>query len=404
VLCGLPTRTTILACEFSRRVEHAAFLSWLHDRCLDHEPDALLIAGDVFHHANPTSEAVDVFARFTERLLAALPALKIVVVAGNHDSPARFDALRPLVRAGVHLTGSVPRAGLRYDAANMLVRVGEGAILPMPYLRLSDLPPPGDPDETTADRVRAAYAACWAEAQVILDGAPCVVSGHLHVAGGVESESERPILVGGEQAVPTEIFPADAVYVALGHLHCAQSFDGGRIRYSGSPIPLSASERSYKHRIVLLDITAEGALTTTDIFVPRSVAHLRIPAHGAVEPMNALSAIEAIVADLGLPDDLAIEQRPFVEVHLKFAAPQAMAASQLMQDVLAAGLPVRIVKVTPQFERLQIGSRRADQPVPSPVTTPQALFEEAYAAAHSGLAPGDVHRTAFHTAWQGLET
>ena len=201
---------------FSRRTEHEAFLGWLQGQCLAHRPDALLIAGDVFHHANPPSEAVDVFARFTQRLLAAMPGLKIVAIAGNHDSPARFDALRPLVREGVHLTGSVPRNGFGYDAGPMLVRAGDGAILAMPYLRLSDLPPAAGPDETPADRVRACYAACWSEAQAQLAGTPCVVTGHLHVAGGIESESERPILVGGEHAVPPDIFPAEAAYVALG--------------------------------------------------------------------------------------------------------------------------------------------------------------------------------------------
>ena len=388
---------------FSRHREHAAFLSWLHDQCVALKPDALVIAGDVFHHANPASDAVEVFARATERLLDAMPGLKIVATAGNHDSPARFDALRPLVRTGVHLTGSVPRTGFAYDAAPLLVHAGDGAILAMPFLRLSDLPPQAGQGESAADRVRACYAACWAEAQALLNGRPCIVTGHLHVTGGVESESERPILVGGEQAVPADIFPAGAAYVALGHLHCAQSFDDGRIRYSGSPFPLSAAERTYTHRIVLVDIADDGTRTTADIAIPRTVAHLRIPAKGAVEPKAALALIAQTVADLGLTADTAVEQRPFVEVCLKLAGPKPMAASQLTQDVAQAGLPVRIVKVATQVEGLSIVTSPAERTGGSATVTPLELYGEAFAAAFDGAVPSKAHRAAFLEVYQGLE-
>ena len=90
---------------FSRRYEHECFLNWLIEQCRQHRPDALLIAGDVFHHANPSSEALELFSRFTERALAVLPSLLILAVAGNHDFPTRFDALVPIVRTGVRLLG-----------------------------------------------------------------------------------------------------------------------------------------------------------------------------------------------------------------------------------------------------------------------------------------------------------
>ena len=387
---------------FSRRYEHEAFLDWLYGQCRTLAPDALLIAGDVFHHANPANDAIEVFARFTERVLLAMPGLKIVAVAGNHDSPARFDALRPIVRTGVHLIGAVPRLGEDYDIARMLVGAGDGAILAVPYLRLSDLQR-GLPEDSPADRVRAFYGACWAQAGRFLRGAPCVVTGHLHVTGGVESESERPILVGGEHAVPVDIFPADAAYVALGHLHCAQSFAGGRIQYSGSPLPLSAAERTYKHQIVLLDVAKDGQTKATGIPVPRAVPHLRVPEKGAVEPAQALDLLEWTADELELPGGLPVEQRPFVEVHLKLAAPMPMAASQLAQDLARSKLPLRLVKVCVDLDGASDLAREAAARATNSKPTPSALFAQAFAMTHGGVEPGEPHRAAFLEACEGID-
>jgi DNA repair protein SbcD/Mre11 len=386
---------------FSRRFEHEAFLDWLHGQCVTLAPDALLIAGDVFHHANPTNDAIEIFARFTERVLQGMPALKIVAVAGNHDSPARFDALCPLVRAGVHLIGAVPRLGEAYDVARMIVEAGDGAILAVPYLRLSDLPR-GALDDSPADKVREFYAACWAQAARILRGRPCVMTGHLHVAGGAECDSERPILVGGEHAVAADIFPAGASYVALGHLHCAQSFDGGRVQYSGSPLPLSATERGYQHQVVLLDIGTTGEVVASAVPVPRAVAHLRVPETGAVEPAHALAMLEWTADKLDLPRGLPVEQRPFVEVHLKLAAPAPMAASLLAQDLALSKLPLRLVKVEVHMTAVPaaaVGAACVTSRAPAPAT----LFAHAFAQAHNGQPPGEPHRSAFLAAWEGLD-
>lgn len=390
---------------FSRRTEHEAFLDWLARQCCALAPDALLIAGDVFHHANPTNEAMDLFARFTERVLVASPALKIVAVAGNHDSPARFDALRPLVRAGVHLIGAVPRRGEAIDTAAMIVRAGDGAILAVPYLRLSDLPR-GAPDDSPADRVRAFYESAWVSARAVVGASPCVVSGHLTVMGADESDSERPILIGGEHAVAPSIFPPDAAYVALGHLHRAQAFDGGRIRYAGSPFPLSAAERSYKHRVVLVDVTAGGAITTADLMVPRTVEHLRVPADGAVAPKDALALLAQTAAGLGLDASTPVEQRPFVEVQLRLAAPQPMVASQLAHDAAQSRLPVRIVRVNIAYDAggtaaVAAGGTEAGL---TAAPTPELLFAGAFALAHGGQSPSAAHMAAFRHACEGIET
>lgn len=381
--------------SFSRRFEHETFLDWLLGQCRQHRPDALLVAGDIFHHANPSNESMEMFARFTERAHAALSSLAIVAVAGNHDSPSRFDALVPLARAGVRLVGAVPRRSDGFDVDRLLIRAGDGAILAMPFLRLGDLPAARG-DETLQGRVAELYRQTWDACTAGIARAPCVVTGHLHVSGGQESESERPILIGGEQAVSIECFPSEAAYVALGHLHLPQQMDSGRIRYSGSPIPLTAKERTYPHEIVLLDISPDGTRRATGIPVPRSVPHLLIPSTGGVEPEQALDLIASTLADLGVPRDLPSERRPFVEISLRLNEPRPKAAADLTEEIARAGLPIRLVRVVTSLRVAVKQPNGVAEPQGLDGHTPQTLFPLAFKSAHAGADPAAGHVAAFN--------
>src|SRR5690606_38005451 len=75
-------------------------------------------------------------------------------------------------------------------------------------------------------------------------GQALVAMSHAHMAGGaVSEESERNIVIGNAEALPASLFPESVAYVALGHLHKPQHVAGQeRIRYSGSPLPLSFAE------------------------------------------------------------------------------------------------------------------------------------------------------------------
>ena len=96
--------------DHSRREEHQVFLDWLLDTIGEQEVDALLIAGDLYHSPNPPTEAESMFYDFVYQAKQRHPALQIVVIGGNHDSPARLEVPRPLMRRmGVHIIGRLPR-------------------------------------------------------------------------------------------------------------------------------------------------------------------------------------------------------------------------------------------------------------------------------------------------------
>ena len=91
--------------------------------------------------------------------------------------------------------------------------------------------------------------------------------------GSVSEDSERSLIIGNAEALPASLFGPSISYVALGHLHKPQKVNGEeRIRYSGSPIPLSFSEIGYQHQI--LDITLDGE-TLVSVEPPKVIAAAR---------------------------------------------------------------------------------------------------------------------------------
>ena len=87
---------------------------------------------------------------------------------------------------------------------------------------------------------------------------------HAFVVGGAESESERPLLVGGSGQVPTTVFK-DFHYTALGHLHKPQRIGSDHIRYSGSLLTYSFDEVGYSKSFTIVDMDGKGATTISEI-------------------------------------------------------------------------------------------------------------------------------------------
>lgn len=300
---------------FDRGAEHDAFLAWLLEQLRAQAADALLVTGDIYDTVNPPVPAQQRLFRFLAGALAASPHLQVILIGGNHDSAARVELPRDLLDARrVALVGSLPREAGVPVPARACIRLHDDTGTPrlvcaaVPYLR------PGDLGEGGA-------AALYRQVAIAADAArgtlPLVVTGHLHVAGGAVSDlSERRIVMGGEETVPAEIFPAQACYVALGHLHRPQRVAGATtIRYAGSPFPLSVTERDYRHSIVVLDIDPDGVRETL-VEIPRRVDFLRIPEHGAVP----LEQIEAALRGLPSADDATA--MPYLEIAVALDGPE----------------------------------------------------------------------------------
>lgn len=253
--------------EHSREEEHRRFLEFLLDAVRSHSVDALVVAGDVFDSANPPQRAMAQYYDFLSALHRQ-GGCSVILVAGNHDSPAHLEAPRQILKAlGAHVIGSLPEplddalVPLPDDHAPRVV------VAAIPFLRDRDLRL-GQPGQGAADIQRDLVAGIRRRYQEAAEaartwtrrGTPVVATGHLTVAGAAPSESEREIHVGGLGAVGADCFPDAFAYVALGHLHHPQAAAGrDTVRYAGSPIPLSFSEARDTKTLRVLDF-ADGRL------------------------------------------------------------------------------------------------------------------------------------------------
>jgi exonuclease SbcD len=312
--------------EYDRDYEHTCFLEWLLEEVRSRRPDAILVAGDVFDSVNPPASAQRMYYDFLKKAVDAHPSLQIVVTAGNHDAAARLEAPAHLLsHFNVHVLGTVDRSNhSTIDYSKFLVPLKNATgnvaviVLAVPYLRFTDLPHVPETAEAAAaylTGMEAFYEQLTSEARRLRDarypGAILIGMGHCHLMGGAESrDSERRIVVGGLEALTPSSFPAELSYVALGHLHKPQAFQNGRVQYSGSPIPLSFTERQYRHQIWELEFAETGLVARRSVEVPRAVAVLSLPEGGAVPMTELLTVLRN--ADYGI--GLDAEQYPFLEV------------------------------------------------------------------------------------------
>ena len=303
--------------EVAREYEHAAFLNWLLEACVREAADALVITGDVFDSATPPASAERMWFEFLAAARRARPAMDIVAIAGNHDSPARLGAASSVLRElGVHVVGGLPRrddGALDLDRILLPVAGGRGLIAAVPFLRPVDVS--GDePEPLTAiygEVIEAARARRRPDQALI-------VTGHLYVAGAdTQYLSERRVSIGGQESAPLRLFPDDIDYVALGHIHRPQRIGRASIRYAGAPIPLSLDEADYKNQIVAVQFAAGRLHDLRSLAVPRVVEIVRVPRRGAAPLAEMLDELRRL--PLLVPGDPA---RPYLEIVVALDRPE----------------------------------------------------------------------------------
>lgn len=231
----------------------------------DTRPDAILLAGDIYDRSVSPAEAVRLLDLVLSALILEL-RIPVVMIAGNHDGPDRLAFGAGLLqRAGLTVRGPV-----EMDAAPLVLRDahGEVAVHALPYAEPA-LVRSACGDDAIADHHAALAAQTAAVRAAQVPGRRTVVVAHAFVQGGAESESERPLSVGGTGAVGAGVFDGFD-YVALGHLHRPQAIEGGRIHYSGSLLKYSFAEADHAKSVSLVDMDAAGECTVERIaLVPR---------------------------------------------------------------------------------------------------------------------------------------
>ena len=213
--------------------------------------DIVLIAGDVYDRSVPPAEAVALLDGILSHLVVECN-IPVILIAGNHDSAERIGFGSRVCNArGLHLRGTLD------DLSPVVLEDehGEIAFFPLPYAEpiFARTLPGGE--HITDHQSAMSHIAGLLRAQ-IKPGQRSVLVGHTFVTGGSESDSERPITVGGSGMVSTDTF-AGFDFVALGHLHRPQTF-ADRIHYAGSLLKYSFNEVDQPKSVSIIEIDAAG--------------------------------------------------------------------------------------------------------------------------------------------------
>ena len=319
----------------NRLPEVQAVLDHLGDFLVREQVDLLLMSGDVFDSAGPSAEAERTVFRFFRRVGAG--GVQSVVIAGNHDHPARLEAWGTLAElAGVRALG-LPR---RRDDGGLIeieARGGERAqIAAVPFAPLGRLVSAAD--LTAGESIAAQrYADGMQRILEHLAGgfradAVRLIVAHTHLANAVLAGSERKVHVGEEWAVTPQAIPSSAQYVALGHIHRPQKVEApAPTFYAGSPLQLDFGEVGDAKHFLLIEahpglpvrvepIPYEGAVPLAEISGTldeiernadqyRLVGHLRVRVALATSDPDVARKVRLLLPNAVVVNALPVDAR-----------------------------------------------------------------------------------------------
>ena len=241
--------------EFSMLEDQEYILRQILKTADKEQVEAVLIAGDVYDKQVPSAEAVRLFDWFLTQLNSR--KLPVFVIGGNHDSVERLSfGAQIMEESGVYLTQS-------YDGKVVPVRLedeyGPVNLWMLPFLKPAMVKRffPEQDIVTYQDALETVIG----NMELNREERNLLIA-HQFVTGAVTggSEDSVEVFVGGVENVDASVF-ADFDYVALGHIHRAQSAGGEQILYSGTPLKYSFSEIRHEKSVTIAELKEKGSLT-----------------------------------------------------------------------------------------------------------------------------------------------
>ncbi|MCM2999697.1 exonuclease SbcCD subunit D [Paenibacillus cellulositrophicus] len=353
----------------SRMKEQEDFVEELVRIVHDQKIDLVMMAGDVYDSVNPPAAAEQLFYEAAARLTEG--GTPLVVIAGNHDQPERVSSVTPLVaRQGITLVGLPVAEAVTVQA----VRTGEIAkIAALPYpseARLNELLA-AEGDEEELCRAYSARVGMLMRklASSFTPETVNLAMSHIYVLGGVESDSERPIQVGGAYTVDPSALAVGAQYTALGHLHRPQAVKGeGMIRYSGSPLAYSFSEAGQAKSVSIIDVAPGQQPVMEEVYLSCGRPLIRWKAKGGLEEVHRWL-------------DEGRDANGFIDLEISLT--EAMSLGDIHRLRKSHEGFVHIRPVYPEMEQVEVEYSRSSLPVPE-------LFRKFYQRQTGGAEPDDA--------------
>lgn len=315
--------------HYDRTAEHLHFFGQLTKWCSDIHPDALLVSGDIFDIQQPSATVRKNFTDWFVQLHHRCPQMKIVLIAGNHDSATRIQSDKAVWDlANTHLIGLSPSVERLMDADgwqdDYIIRLNSGYIVALPYMN--------------GERQELIQSILNRVAEENKEGKPVVLMGHLAVA---ESDVTGHNFVGTIKMQDVSMMGNGYDYLALGHIHKPQTighqedsfkaevtYPSPVVRYSGSVLHVSCDE-AYPHSVSLVDIDRHGGTVSIQQLRVDELFHFYdLPLNGSsfTSPEEALDAVRQFVEE---------KERGYLRLRIDYGTYLPSNFNQLVYDELA---------------------------------------------------------------------
>ena len=256
------------------REEQMDILRQVTDLAREEQPDAVVIAGDIYDKAVPAAEAVEVFDSFITELKRAVPEAEMLLISGNHDSGLRLNCFREILdEQKVHMIGLPPRREEEYiEKVTLQDEFGPVNFYLLPFVKPSMVKQIVGVDENgnnlsydaTLHKLIAREEVNTAERNVL-------VSHQFYLPVGENAESVERMdseirTVGNIDAVASDVLEAFD-YAALGHIHKPMKVGSELYRYCGTPLACSVSEAGQQKGVIMVEIGEKDSKTSVKITV-----------------------------------------------------------------------------------------------------------------------------------------
>lgn len=232
------------------------------------QPDAVLIAGDIYDKAVPSAEAVEMFDRFVTNLREAVPDAEIMMISGNHDSAPRVNIFRGILRRQrLHMIGVPPTKPEEHIEKVVLEdEFGPVNFYLLPFVRPSAVKAvTGVAENGNNLSYNDAVHRLIEREAVDVSARNVLVSHQFYLPAGQSAESVERMdseirTVGNIDEIGADVLqPFD--YAALGHIHKPMKVGSEFYRYCGTPLACSVSEAGQQKGILEVTMGEKGQVS-----------------------------------------------------------------------------------------------------------------------------------------------
>lgn len=288
--------------DIDRSHEIQAFFSWLKQQIVENEILSLVISGDIFDTANPSTEARRLYYGFLASL-AGTCCKNVIITGGNHDSAVMLECSKEVLQVvegmNIHVVGSINNLEPSEMVFELKGKKVEGICIALPFVREVELRNFLEKDDSEnniedCDLFSVAYKKLYDllyKTALKLRGdrkIPIIATGHLYAAdlegrlNGLASNTKTDDgvkvldVLGTLGNVPSSVFPP-VDYVALGHIHYTSMVaKNASVRYSGSPFVMGFDEANIPHYVLKVEIEDGKVPAVEKIETPQTNVFRRI--------------------------------------------------------------------------------------------------------------------------------